>query len=137
MLTSQLWKQNIKDKSVNLADLTRINDEIEDSFMCKEPHVWGRITCSPYTQNISSPEYFAMFIGYKCSYSSSIALRVWKFFGNLYFSELLSYDLWIIASKQQFVVLICSNFLMVYAGPWWICGSEIRCTINLHCESDL
>ena len=26
---------------VNLADLTRINEEIEDSFMCREPLTWG------------------------------------------------------------------------------------------------
>ena len=26
---------------VNLADLTRINEEIEDSFMCRESLTWG------------------------------------------------------------------------------------------------
>ena len=40
MWTSQLRRQNIEDKPVNLADVTRINDEIEDSFMCREPLIW-------------------------------------------------------------------------------------------------
>ena len=34
---TRIFIQNIEAKPVNLADLTLTNEEIEDSFMCREP----------------------------------------------------------------------------------------------------
>ena len=37
IVTSQLWRQKIEDKPANFEDMTLPDEEIEGSFMCREP----------------------------------------------------------------------------------------------------
>ena len=43
MWTSELERQKFEDKPVNFEDLTLINEQIEDSFMRREPHNMPKI----------------------------------------------------------------------------------------------